>query len=256
MKSTQVKIINLASLSLTSACLAMMLLAMMVLPGKAFASNTSGVHGPNVKEGEKSAQFRIALSPGDESGDVDRWAYRLHYQQAFSNKLRGRVMVQYRDRGDLEYDYFRGELLYNFKKRDDGIWSSGVRFDLRTRRGDRPEEFAINWTNQWDLEGGYRIRGILIASRQFGSDSAFSGTGLSARSSLSKKLDNGMRVGVEMFNSLGKLDDFGSFNEQSQQFGPMFGGSIGGLKYEFRYLAGISNGSRDHNFGLRFNKSF
>jgi hypothetical protein len=59
-----------------------------------------------------------------------------------------------------------------------------------------------------------------------------------------------------MFNEFGEIGDFGSFNDQSHQIGPMIGGSIGGLKYEMRYLAGISNGTRDHNFGLRFNKAF
>jgi len=36
----------------------------------------------------------------------------------------------------------------------------------------------------------------------------------------------------------------------------MVGGTIDGLKYEVRYLAGVSNGSRDHNFAFRINKSF
>jgi hypothetical protein len=222
----------------------------------AIASNTSGVHGPGVNADDRSMQFRIALSPGDVAGQADAWAYRLHYQHAFNDKLRGRVIVQYRDRGDLQYDYFRGEVLYNFKKQEEGIWSSGVRFDLRTRRGDRPEEFAVNWTNQWSLDNGLRVRGVLIGSRQFGSDSASDGIIVSTRSSVSKKLDNGLRVGLEMFNEYGKLGEFGSFNSQSHQIGPMLGGTIAGLKYEVRYLAGVTNGTRDHNFGLRFNKSF
>ena len=224
------------------------------------ASNTSGVHGPSVNADDRSMQLRFALSPGDENGQEDAWAYRLHYQYAFNDRVRGRVITQYRDRGELQYDYFRGEILYNFKKATDGIWASGVRFDLRTRRGDRPEEFAVYWTNQWNLSNGVRVRGILIASRQFGSDSADEGIGISTRSSVSSKISSGLRVGVEMFNEYGEFGNGGSFNSQSHQIGPMIGGtlpdSLGGLKYEFRYLAGVSNGSRDHNFGLRFNKSF
>ena len=114
----------------------------------ALASNTSGVHGPNVNPNDRSAQLRIALSPGDEDRQEDAWAYRFHYQHAFSDRLRGRVITQFRDRGDFQYDYLRAEMLYNFKKAEDGIWSSGVRFDIRTRRGSRPEEYAVHWTNQ------------------------------------------------------------------------------------------------------------
>lgn len=222
--------------------------------GHSHAANTSGVHGPNVDADDRSMQLRLGFSPGDDESEVDNWGYRLHYQHALNDRVRGRVIVQFRDRGDFQYEYLRAEVLYNFQKQAaDGIWSSGVRFDIRQRRSDSPEEFAINWTNQWNLANGYRIRGIVIGSWQFGSERAFSGTEVETRASISKRIDNGLRIGIEMFNEYG---EFGSFNSQSHQIGPMIAGTIGGFKYEARYLAGISNDSRDHNFGLRFDKSF
>lgn len=232
-------------------------LALLLASIQTIAANTSGVHGPNVDADDRSMQLRLALSPGDESGQSDNWGYRLHYQHSFNDRVRARVIMQFRDRGEFEYEYLRGELLYNFiKQADDGIWSSGVRFDIRQRRSVNPEEIALNWTNQWNLPNGIRLRGILIGAWQFGSDRAFSGTEIETRSSISKKLENGLRVGVEMFNEYGELGDFASFNNQSHQIGPMIGGTIGGFKYEARYLAGVSNGTRDHNFGLRFDTSF
>lgn len=223
----------------------------------AVAANTSGVHGPNVNPDDRSMQLRIALSPADEDEDVDNWAYRLHYQYAFNDRFRARVILQYRDRGEFQYEYIRGEFLYNFKKQAaDGIWSSGLRLDTRQRRSDSPEQVSLNWTNQWNLSNGIRIRGILIGSWEFGSDKAFSGTEIETRSSISKKVGNGLRLGIEMFNEFGEVGDFGSFNDQSHQIGPMIGGTIAGFKYELRYLAGVSNGTRDHNFGLRFNRAF
>lgn len=233
-------------------------LGLSLLCGTFFAeANTSGVHGPNVKAGERSMQLRFAYTPGDNSGDEDYWASRLHYQYAFNDRLRGRVILQGRDRGDFQYDYFRGELLYNFKKATDSDnWSSGVRFDIRTRRGDRAEEFAINWTNQWDLDNGYRLRAILIANRQFNSAGADPGIGIATRASLSTRLENGLRVGIEMFNEYGKLGDFADFDDQTHHIGPMLGGKVGGFKYEVRYLAGVTDAGRDNHFGLRFDKSF
>jgi hypothetical protein len=230
---------------------------LLTLTCQSLASNTSGVHGPGVKANESSMQLRIALSPGDEDGQNDNWAYRLHYQHAFNDKIRGRLLLQYGDRGDFRYEYVRAEMLYNFKKQGENeIWSSGFRFDIRQRRSDNPELFAINWTNQWSLANGIRVRGILIGKWQFGSDKADHGTGIETRMSVSKKLDTGITVGIEMFNDLGRFGDFGDFNNQGHQIGPMIGGTVAGLKYEVRYLAGVSNGSRDHNFGLRFNKAF
>lgn len=81
------------------------------------ASNTSGVHGPGVKADDRSMQLRIALSPSDENGQQDNWAYRLHYQYAFNDEFRSRMILQYRDRGSVQYEYIRAELLYNFKKK-------------------------------------------------------------------------------------------------------------------------------------------
>jgi hypothetical protein len=232
-------------------------LCLLFVMGHSLASNTSGVHGPNVSADDRSMQLRFALSPGDEDGQTDNWAYRLHYQHSLSDRFRARIVVQYRDRGEFRYEYLRGEFLYNFKKQaDDGIWSSGARFDARQRRGGKPEEYALSWTNQWNLASGIRIRGIVSGARQFGGDRVFSGTEIGTRSSISKKLNNGLRVGIEMFNEYGEIGEFGSFNDQSHQIGPMIGGTIGGFKYEARYLAGVTKGARDHNFGLRFGKSF
>jgi hypothetical protein len=230
---------------------------LMALSTCALASNTSGVHGPGVKGDDRSMQLRLALSPSDEDGQIDNWAYRLHYQHSFNNRVRARVVVQYRDRDAFEYEYVRAEMLYNVKKKaTDGMWSSGIRFDVRQRRSDNPEEFAMHWTNQWDFKNGIRVRGIVLGSWEFGGDNAGSGTGIQTRSSVSKKLDNGITVGVEIFNDLGRIGSLGSFDSQGHQIGPMINGTIGSLKYEVRYLAGVSNGSRDHNFGFRINKSF
>lgn len=230
---------------------------LLTLATYASASNTSGVHGPGVKAGDRSMQLRVALAPADEDGQEDNWASRLHYQHAFNDQFRGRIILQYRDRGELLYEYVRVEMLYNFKKQvEDDIWSSGLRFDIRQRRGDNPEMFAVNWTNQWGLANGIRIRGILIGAWEFGGDEAFTGTEIETRGSISKKLESGVTVGVEMFNDFGRLGKFGSFNEQGHQIGPMIGWSFGGFKYEARYLAGVSNGTRDHNFGIRADKAF
>jgi hypothetical protein len=202
-------------------------------------------------------QLRIAMSAADQDFQTDNWAYRLHYQQAFNDTVRGRIIVQYHDRGEFQYEYIRGEILYNFKKKaTDGIWSSGVRFDLRQRRGGRPQEFAMHWTNQWDLPHGYTLRGILVGYQQFGSKRALDGTFVETRASVNKKLDNGISIGIESFGGYGKLGGFGSFNNQRHQIGPVISGSFADFKFNARYLAGVSKGSRDHTFGLFIKTSF
>jgi hypothetical protein len=126
------------------------------------------------------------------------------------------------------------------KKADDGKWSSGVRLDIRKRRSDSPEMVAVNWTNQWVLSNGISIRGILIGAWEFGGDRASSGTEIETRGSVTKKIEGDLTLGIEIFNDFGRVGDFDSFNNRRHQIGPMIGGSLGGLKYEVRYLAGVS----------------
>lgn len=212
-------------------------------------ANISGVMGPNIDSNDRSIEFRTALVLADYSSQQDEWAYRLHYQHAFNDTFRGRIVMQYRDRGDFQYDFFRTELLYNFKKRAEGeTYSSALRFDLRTR----PEEFAVNWGNEWQLADGYRMRAILIVSKQFGGLRPLTGISVQTRASVSRKLVNGVRIGLQMLNQHGELGDFGSLDDSHGIYiGPSVAGKIGEFDYELRYLNGVTDAVRDHNFFFR-----
>lgn len=236
--------------------LLIVILALLSL-NQVWATNTSGVHGPVVKPDDKSMMYRLGFSPGEDGGP-DGYAHRIHYQQAFNGNLRWRVMSQFRDRGgdqDFELDYIRAELLWHFRAKQNDNWDSALRFDIRARKGSRPEKFAINWTNQWQLSPKWRLRGILIPAWDF-NGTAEGGTTIETRASLAYKMDSGHSISVEMFNDFGKISDMGSFNEQGHQVGPMLSGKVGGVGYQLGYLAGVSNGASDHAFRLWFNKSF
>lgn len=215
-------------------------------------ANISGVMGPNIDATDRSIQFRSAMSATDDYSHEDAWAYRLHYQHAFNDTFRGRIVLQYRDKGTLEYDFLRTELLYNFKKRgQDESWSSALRFDLRTRHGGRPEELAVNWGNEWALSSNYRMRATVILGQHLGGARESNDLLVQTRASFSRKLDNGIRVGIQMLNQHGELGDFGSINDQSIYLGPSVSGKIGEFVYELRYLNGLTDNARDNNFFFR-----
>lgn len=219
------------------------------------ASNTSGVFGPVIDRQDTSAQFRIGYSPGEDGAD-DAFAYRFHYQRAISESFRWRVIAQARDKGDdLEYDYLRSELLWYLTPNSSGIYDTAVRFDIRTRKGSRPEQFSVNWSNQWAFKNGWRFRGILIGDWQFGG-TAEGGMKFNSRASLTYKLAGGERVGIEMFNEYGFIDDIGSFNSQEHVIGPVVSGKLGTLSYQAGYLAGLTSETNDHTFRLWFGRKF
>jgi hypothetical protein len=219
-------------------------------------ANISGVMGPNIDPNDRSIQFRSALSLADDSAKVDQWAYRIQYQHAFNDTFRGRIVMQYRDNDDFEYDFFRTELLYNFRKRAAaGRWSSAVRFDLRTRRGSRAEEVAVNWGNQWDFSDGYRMRATLIAGQEVGGNRKSNDLSVQTRASISRKLESGVRIGLQMLNEHGELGNFGSISSQEVYIGPAISGDFGQFTYEFRYLNGVTSAVPSDNFFFRVTTS-
>ncbi|MFC4698685.1 hypothetical protein ACFO4O_00740 [Glaciecola siphonariae] len=215
-------------------------------------ASISGVMGPDIDPTDRSIQFRIADSFGDDEAQSDKLAYRLHYQYAFNDTFRGRVLVQYREKNNFEYDFFRAEMLYNFKKRKAGeIFSSALRFDFRTRRGSRAEEIAVNWGSQWLLSNGYRFRTTLILGQQVGANRQSNDLSVQTRASVGKKLENGLRVELQMLNQHGELGNFGSLGEQGFLLGPSVSGKLGRFQYEFRYLNALTSTQKDHNFFFR-----
>ncbi|MDT0596029.1 hypothetical protein [Glaciecola petra] len=233
-----------------------MLLSSLLLTAQVFATNTSGVHGPVINPEDSSAMYRISVVPA-ENGEKNALAHRFHYQEAIDESFRWRVVGQIIERnGNTDWDNVRAELLWFFRPAtENDNWNSGIRFDIRTRRGNRPEQFAINWTNEWKLSEKWRFRGLIIGAWQFGG-TATTGTIAETRASLSYKLDSGSRVSVEMFNSWGKVTDIGSWNEQNHQLGSVMSGKLGKFTYQFGYLAGISNSADDHDFRFWVSKQF
>lgn len=199
--------------------------------------------------------LRTAFAPG-EGGEDDAFALRLHYQQALNDALRWRLITQFRGTGDdYEYDYVRAELLWYLTPKSESNWDTALRFDIRARKGDRPEKFAINWVNQWMLTPRWQLRGLVIPGWDFGGD-AKSGTKLETRASLLYAMDSGSKLGVEMFNNFGLVSETGSWEEQDHQLGPVLSGKLAGFKYQLGYLAGISKSADDHNLRFWLSKSF
>jgi len=190
------------------------------------AQNTGGVFPPTVNEGHQSWQYRIGIDP-DVNGET-RAAQHLHYQQAINDDFMWRIVGQVRktDDSDIDPDFLQAELFWELSKPNDN-YQMGVRFDARVRDGSRPSQFGFNWIHQWKLSNDWRLRAILLTATQFGND-APSGITLQTRAQLAHRLDSGVSVGLELFNSYGNAKNIGSFDEQNHTLGPMFSIPVSG----------------------------
>jgi len=202
----------------------------------AMAQNTGGVFPPDVNEDHKSAQYRIAANL-----DNDRFAQRLHYQQAIDGDFMWRIVGQTRETAasDFDFDYVQAELFWQISP-DENNYRTGLRFDARIRDDNRPNQIGVNWMHQWKFDGGWTARLVGLSALQIGDNSA-DGIFLSPRAHLSRKLESGVSLGLEYYGSFGSTENF-SVNKTGQTAGPFVSTKLTG---NTSLLAGIQLGLND-----------
>lgn len=185
------------------------------------AQNTGAVFSPVVTAGHKSIQYRAAVDPDNQLGKTG-FAQRLHYQQSIDGDLMWRVIGQTRKTrdSDVDFDFVQAELFWDMSE-DGQNYRTGMRFDVRVRDGDRPDQLGVNWMNQFHYNNGWSARALLLGAVEVGSNSA-DGVNVQTRWQLAKRLEGDRSLGVEMFNNYGNTDDIGSFDEQSHTVGPIY----------------------------------
>ncbi len=229
----------------------------------AHGQTTAGVFGPNISEGDRSAQFRIATSPGQNNGP-DRWEARIHYQHALKDNLRARIVLQGSDieTGKFESNFIQAELQWQFKKAAkksswQSTWASALRLDARlVEKDDGVNRMGVNWTNQWNPNQTWQFNNVVLVGTEIGSN-ARDGLILEIRNGAKYKIGANTRIGIESFSALGRSNALGNFNTQNHRLGPVMTGKIGGeTKYLVGMLFGVSRPARDVDFRLWLTRGF
>ncbi len=202
----------------------------------AAAQNTGGVFPPSVDEGHKSAQYRSAYNV-----DNDNFNQRLHYQQAINGDFMWRIIGQTRETAtsDFDFDFVQAELFWELSP-EDTPYRHGVRFDARLRDDNRPHQLGFNWIHQWKFGEGWTGRLVGLSSFQFGDNDA-DGIFISPRAHLSRKLDNGLSLGVEYYGNFGSTEDF-TVKNTGQTVGPFVSTKIAD---KTSVMAGVQLGLND-----------
>lgn len=213
-------------------------------------ANTSSVFSPDVSEGDRSWEYRSSFEPGEDR-DPDTFAHRLHYQHSLNDQTRWRLIAQQSDKeSGLEFRYARLELQHQLHEDEAAGFDSALRFEMQLAEGDDlPSRVRVAWTGKVDVTPNWQLRSNVLTGKQFDSG-AEAGLLLETRWQASYKLNNGVRVGLEMFNDLNTTADVGSFDEQEHTLGPIVKFSLFDVKAEASYHAGLSDSASDHTFRL------
>jgi hypothetical protein len=222
------------------------------------AQSVGGVFGPTVDAGDRALELRLAtiLDEADAWGGIAR----LHYQRALNDSVRLRGVAQIADLpGDtLQFRHLQLEMLWQTVERTPRGYESGFRFDVRlTPQADRAERLGVNWIHQWRFGQGWRIRAIARANAEFGA-AARAGVNLGFRSSVTRRLGSGLRLGLENFSRLGNSDrGFGRFDDQRHTVGPMIRGPLTETWEWYSGLQlGVSDAASDRVWQFRLTRTF
>lgn len=229
----------------------------MILAGQerpARAQNLSTAAGPGVDPSDLSAEARAGLAANGRAVTT-----RLHLQRAFNDTVRLRGIVFGRDRGPgrFEVSYSEAQLLVQTaESRRHSGYAAAVRLDARYRHGGPPHQFGLNWVHEVTFGGRWRARTGIYANRDIGEDPP-GGITLETRSSVSRRLRNGIRLRLSLIDDFGRSTRFGGFNDQEHQIGPTVSGKLGQRwGWAVRSLFGLSRAANDAEVSLRLDYAF
>ncbi|HPE29620.1 MAG TPA: hypothetical protein PLV61_00415 [Parvularculaceae bacterium] len=219
----------------------------------ACAQNTAGIANPDVKAGARSFEYRAAYETRDD-GRPGAFAHRLHYQQSFDESWQGRVVLLQSERGGeaLEFRSISLEVMRQFVESEtSGGWESAFRVDgLIPLADSQPGRIRAAWLNSYEFDDDWKLRAALYFGREIG-DLARSGVSIETREEISRRVAGDFRIGVQAFNNFNTTAQFGVFNEQRHQLGPMLKGAITNrLSYTASALFGVSRDAADADFRL------
>lgn len=227
------------------------------LTSVAVAQNTSGVFGPVVNSDDHGIQYRVAAILDENSGDDFDWGQRFHYEKAVGGSLRLRGILATREttESEMDFDFARFEVVWQVTP-DGKNYQSGMRFEARLRGDGRADEVRANWINQWSLGNGWRARAILMNTYQVAQrtneELQFAG-----RFGLSRKMPNGIRLGVHSFVDFGDTSGLRVLNQNEADIGPFVSFDLtDSVDIYIGTLHGLTQSSDDNQLRLFVGKSF
>lgn len=242
-------------LSFPLAIVAFLSLLFVAVP--AFAQSASGVPGATVKDGEKFLQYRIAIDLDDDKTGDAAFVQRVMYRQALNDRFNIRGSIQTRQTGssDFDFDYAQLELTWQITP-EEQRYQTGLRLDVRTRADDRPEQIGLNWAHQMAFDNGWRARaalnGVLQVSDRTADEVSFGGS-----AQVSRRLDNGVRLGVHGFSNLGDTGGVVLFKSKSTVAGPFIEFKLtDNVPVMIGTLHGVTNSARDDQIRLFIGRNF
>lgn len=229
------------------------------LPLNGYAQTISAVGGANITKGSVQAEFRAGFQVDDESDSQDQ---RLRTRQHINigttdhHALRFVVFQDNRQGDNHEHEALRLENHFQFLDKANHGLDLGLRINYTHADGDKtPHDIDARIVAEIPLNNDWELRFNSIVAHDIGPNSN-SGLQYEWRTQVTKGLENGLRIGVDMFNDFGNLREVSGYSEQDHIIGPVVKGRFGQYSFEAGFRSGISRGALDQQGRFFLTRSF
>lgn len=126
--------------------------ALIALFPLAATANTSSVFSPEVTAGTQGLEYRSSYA-GEDGSVESQFSQRLHFQHAFNDSHRLRIIAAGSRSGDddISYNYTRLELQQQYLESEVHGWDAAMRYELQiSDRSGRPDRIRVAWTGKTD----------------------------------------------------------------------------------------------------------
>lgn len=195
------------------------------------ASAFSNVGSARINEGELTLEqrFGYVLTASSPHRNHRRFRSRQHIDYGFTDYHAARLTLAQDNRpGDtMEHDGITVENRFQLVERKDYGWDGGVRLIYTHRDGDKtPHEIDFRLLAQVPLGEGWEFRHNSIFEHDIGENSR-GGLMLEISHQIAKTIAlehpyaRSLRLGLQLFNDFGRLNETGSQSRQEHHFGPV-----------------------------------
>lgn len=184
--------------------------------GSTSAQNLAKVFSPDVKSGQSQVELRVA-----QNLETERTAHRFHYQHAFSDSWRMRVMwvSKGEEFDDLKWNNLRWEGQWQFREDEVHAWDSSVRFEIQLAEAeDSPSRLRVAWAGDRKLCDRWSLRGNFLVGQEVG-EHRRDGLLLELRGQVACKANDKLTVGMNWFGKLNRSTELGKYHDQRHELG-------------------------------------
>lgn len=214
-------------------------------------ANSGNVGTSVVTKGKASFEARLSYDDDERTSRDNRLDTRVHYDYGVTDSYAVRIVATQRKNGgdNLEHSDLRFENRFQLFEAEKDGWDGGFRLEYVAEDGaNGADQARLRLTAATQVEDWY-YRTNLFFKHDVGAE-AIDGLGTELRWQALKQVEK-VKIGIEGFHNVGKLNKTEGWETQSHQIGLVMKAKVNDdISIQTGYQHGISRAAPDHSVKL------